>query len=91
MLELKQASRALGREALLADVDLVLAADAPTSLLGLGATGRDLMLKLLSGSEKLRSGEIRLGGRDISQARKAKLRIVQVGPAGMPKCGALWP
>lgn len=87
MLELKQASRTLGREALLAEVDLQLAADAPTSLLGLGAAGRELMLKLLSGSEKLRGGEIRLGGRDISQAKRAKLHIVQVGPAGAPKSG----
>lgn len=87
MLELKQASRGLGRDALLADVDLTISADAPTSLLGLGAPARELMLKLLSGSEKLRGGEIRLGGRDIAQAKRAKLRVVQVGPAGMPKSG----
>lgn len=87
MLELKQAFRSLGQGALLSGVDLTFTSDAPTSVLGLGASGRDLLLKLLAGSEKLKGGEIRLGGQDISQARRGKLRIAQVGPAGMAKSG----
>jgi ABC-type sugar transport system ATPase subunit len=87
MLELRQAFRSLGGDALLAGVDLTLSSDAPTSVLGLNAPGRELMLRLLAGSEKLKGGEIRLGGRDIAQARRGKLRILQVGPAGMPKSG----
>lgn len=87
MLELKQALRSLGRDALLSDVDLTFAGDAPTSVLGLGAPARALLLKLLAGSEKLAAGEIRLEGRDISQARRGKLRVAQVGPAGMAKSG----
>ena len=87
MLELKQALRSLGQGALLSGVDLTFTGEAPTSVLGLGASGRDLLLKLLAGNEKLRGGEIRLGGRDIAQARRSKLRIAQVGQAGMAKSG----
>lgn len=87
MLELRQASRSLGRDPLLLDVDLTCSRDAPTSLLGLSAAGRELTLRLLSGAEKLKGGEIKLGGRDISQARRGKAQIALVGSGGMTKSG----
>ncbi len=87
MLELRQALRSLGKDPLLSGVDLTCTSDAPTSLLGLSAPGRDLMLQLLSGAEKLRGGAIRLGGSDIAQARRGKTRIVRVGAGGAPKSG----
>lgn len=85
MLELKQASRTLGRTPLFSGVDLICTRDQPTSLLGLSPAERDLALRLLSGAERLQGGEIRLDGRDMSQARKGKGRILRVGPEGHPK------
>lgn len=87
MLELKQALRAAGREPLLSGVDFACARETPTSLLGLSPATRDIMLKLLAGAERLQGGEIRLNGRDIGQAKRAKLRIVRVGSAGAAKSG----
>ncbi len=87
MLELRQASRSLGSEPLLSNVDLTCTSEGPSSLLGLSAAGREAMLRLLSGVEKLKDGEIRLGGRDIAQARRGKARIAQVGPGGIAKSG----
>jgi len=87
MLELRQALRSLGREPLFSAVDLTCTRDTPTSLLGLSPAGRDMTLRLLSGTERLQGGEIRLDGRDILQARKGKGRILRVGPEGHPKSG----
>lgn len=87
MLELRQALRSLGRAPLFSAVDLTCTRDTPTSLLGLSPAGRDMTLRLLSGTERLQGGEIRLDGRDISQARKGKGRILRVGPEGHPKSG----
>jgi ABC-type sulfate/molybdate transport systems ATPase subunit len=87
MLELRQALRSVGRAPLFSAVDLTCTREAPTSLLGLSAAQRDLALRLLSGAERLQGGEIRLDGRDISQARKGKGRILRVGAEGHPKSG----
>lgn len=88
MLELRQAARSLGRAPLLSAVHVTCTREAPTSLLGLSPAGRDMVVRLLSGTEKLQGGDIRLDGRDISQARKGKGRILRVGPEGHPKSGA---
>lgn len=87
MLELRQALRLLGRTPLFSAVDFTCTRDVPTSLLGLSPAGRDMALRLLSGTERLQGGEIRLDGRDILQARKGKGRILRVGPEGHPKSG----
>lgn len=87
MLELRQALRALGRDPLLDEVDLTFSTDAPVSILGLSAPARDLMLRLLSGAEKLKAGEVRLGGQEIARARRAKQGIAQVNSAGAAKTG----
>jgi len=87
MLDLRQATRAAGREPLLSGVDLVCTRDTPTSVLGLSAASREMLLKLLSGVERLQSGEIRLNGRDITEAKRAKLRILKVGSGGAARSG----
>jgi ABC-type sulfate/molybdate transport systems ATPase subunit len=88
MLELRQALRSLGRAPLLSAVDVTCTREAPTSLLGLSPAGRDMVVRLLSGTEKLQGGDIRLDSRDISLARKGKGRVLRVGPEGHPKSGA---
>ncbi|MEZ6031296.1 MAG: hypothetical protein R3C46_16340 [Hyphomonadaceae bacterium] len=87
MLELRQATRAAGREPVLIAVDLSCTRETPTSLLGLSPQGRDVVLRLLSGKEKLQGGAIRLDGKNIGQMRKGKAGIIRVGPEGVPKSG----
>ncbi len=87
MLELTQAVRSAGREPLLSGVEFVCTRENPTSLLGLSPAGRDVLIRLLSGMERLQGGEIRLDGRDSGLARRTKMRIVRVGPEGAAKSG----
>jgi ABC-type sugar transport system ATPase subunit len=42
---------------------------------------------LLAGAERAQSGTIRLDGRDVTEARKGKGRIIQVGQAGVKPSG----
>lgn len=80
MLQLRNLSRTLNGEHILAQVTLDIPAARPTALVGLSRAGRDSVAKLLMGADKLQGGSIKLGGTDIARARKEKGRIQRVGP-----------
>jgi ABC-type sulfate/molybdate transport systems ATPase subunit len=82
MLELRDVTRSLGRDPILARTSLDFPTDTPTAVLGLGASQRDLFLKLLAGAEKPQTGSVRLNGKDIAQARREKGGIMRIGPSG---------
>jgi ABC-type sulfate/molybdate transport systems ATPase subunit len=87
MLELKDVSRSSGRDPVVARVSVQIARNVPTSVVGLSPPERAMLLRLLAGAERPQSGTIRLDGKDISEARKGKGRIVQVGQAGAKASG----
>ena len=63
MLELRDVTRAAGREPVLSRASLVLSREAPTAIVGLTAYERDMLLRLLGGEEKPQSGSIKLDGK----------------------------
>lgn len=87
MLELRDVIRTAGREVVLGGVTLAFSAEIPTAVLGLPATGREALLRLLAGADKPQSGSIKLDGKDIALARREKGRIVRIGASGLPKSG----
>lgn len=87
MLELRDVTRTAGREPVLAGVSLTFSRDFPTAVLGLSASGREALLRLLAGADKPQAGSLKLDGKDIGQARRDKGRIVRIGGAGLPKSG----
>jgi ABC-type sulfate/molybdate transport systems ATPase subunit len=87
MLELRDVTRAAGRELVLGGVTLTFSRDQPTAVLGLSATAREALLRLLAGADKAQSGSIKLDGKDIGQARREKGRIIRIGASGLPKSG----
>lgn len=87
MLELRDVSRAAGREPVLARTSLVLSRETPTAIVGLSAHERDVLIRVLAGAEKTQSGSIKLDGKDIAQARREKGKIVRIEAQGVPKQG----
>jgi ABC-type sugar transport system ATPase subunit len=87
MLELRDVSRAHGRDPVLVRASLDFPSDMPTAVLGLSPPARDTLLRLLSGADRPRTGSIRLGGTDVSRARKERGRIVRVGASGLKASG----
>lgn len=81
MLGLSNLSRTVKGERVLANLTLDVAPGCPTAIVGLSRTGRDALARLLTGADKPQAGTIRLGGQDISRARREKGRIIRVGPA----------
>lgn len=82
MLVLRDVTRSLGRDPILAQTNLDFPDDTPTAVLGLSASQRDAFLKLLAGADKPQKGSVRLAGEDIAQARRDRRRIVRIGPGG---------
>lgn len=87
MLELRDVTRSLGRDPILARTSLDFPTDTPTAVLGLSSPERDLFLKLLAGAEKPQAGSARLVGKDVAQVRREKGRIVRVAAAGEKPSG----
>jgi ABC-type sulfate/molybdate transport systems ATPase subunit len=87
MLELRDVTRAAGREPMLARASLTFTREVPTAVLGLSPEGREGLLRLLAGADKPQAGTVKLDGKDIGQARREKGRIVRVGPHGIAKSG----
>lgn len=85
MLELRDVTRAAGREPVLSRASLVLSREAPTAIVGLTAYERDMLLRLLGGEEKPQSGSIKLDGKDIAQARREKGKVVRIDGHVPPK------
>lgn len=85
MLELKDVSRAAGREQVLDRASLVMSRETPTAIVGLTAYERSVLARVLSGQDKPQSGSIRLNGKDIAQARREKGRVVLVGGEAQKK------
>ena len=91
MLELRDVSRAAGREPVLARTSLVLSRETPTAIVGLSAHERDVLIKVLTGAERPQSGSIKLDGKDIAQARRDKGKVVRVDGQVPPKPGQAKP
>jgi glycerol transport system ATP-binding protein len=87
MLELKDVSRSSGRDQVLRRVSFQIARNVPTSVVGLSPPARAVVMRLLAGAERPQSGSVRLDGRDATDVRKGKGRIVQVGQAGVKSSG----
>lgn len=87
MLELREVTRALDGQPFLSGLSLEIASGRLIAMAGFEAAGRGAIARLLSGVDKPQGGTIRLGGKDVQQARKDKGRIVKVGPAGAPPSG----
>jgi glycerol transport system ATP-binding protein len=83
MLELRDVSRAHGRDPILSRVSIDFSSDVPTAVVGLSPLARETLLRLLSGADRPQTGSIRLGGADIARVRKEKGRIVRVGASGL--------
>jgi ABC-type sulfate/molybdate transport systems ATPase subunit len=86
VLELRDVTRAAGREPLLAGVSLSFSRDRMTAIVGLSPHGREALLRLLAGVDKPQTGSVKLDGRDVTQLRKEK-RIARVGASSLPKSG----
>ncbi|HEX5007607.1 MAG TPA: hypothetical protein VFV70_10870 [Hyphomonadaceae bacterium] len=87
MLELKDVSQSSGREPVLKRVSFRIARNAPTSVAGLSPPERVKLLRLLAGADRPQSGFVKLDGKDATEARRGKGRIVQVGQAGVKSSG----
>ncbi len=87
MLELKDVSRSVGRDPVLAGVGLQIARNSPTAIVGLSPPERTALLRLLAGLDRPQSGFVKLDGKDVAEARKQKGRIAQVGQAGVKSSG----
>jgi len=87
MLELREVSRTVGREALLARASLSFTPGAPTAVLGLSPAGRAAFLRLLAGADRPESGTIRLNGREIGQVRRSPGEIALIDGAGAKLSG----
>lgn len=87
MLELRDVSRAAGREPVLARASLALSREAPTAIVGLSAYERDTLIRVLTGAERPQTGSIKLDGKDIAQARREKGKVVRVDAPAPPKAG----
>jgi ABC-type sulfate/molybdate transport systems ATPase subunit len=87
MLELRTVSRQTGRVPLLSQASLAFTRDTPTAVLGLSAEGREGLIRLLSGVDKPQAGTVKLDGKDVSQARRDKGRIVRAGVSNLPRSG----
>ena len=87
MLELRDVSRSLGRDPILNRTSLEFPSDIPTAVLGLDPPARDAFLRMLAGLDKPQNGSVRLGGKDIGQARRVKGAIVRVSAGGMKPSG----
>ena len=85
MLELKDVSRAAGREQVLDRASLVMSRETPTAIVGLTTYERNVLARVLSGQDKPQSGSIRLNGKDIAQARREKGRVVLIGGEAQKK------
>ncbi|RYG28952.1 MAG: hypothetical protein EON93_17605, partial [Burkholderiales bacterium] len=85
MLELRDVSRTTGREQVLNGANLVMSRETPTAIVGLNADKRAELARVLSGADKPQSGSIKLGGKDIAQARREKGRIALVGGDALKK------
>ncbi len=85
MLELKDVSRAAGREQVLNRASLVMSRETPTAIVGLTTYERSVLARVLSGQDKPQSGSIKLNGKDIAQARREKGRVALVGGDAQPK------
>lgn len=85
MLELKDVSRAAGREQVLNRVSLVMSRETPTAIVGLTSYERSVLARVLSGQDKTQSGSIKLSGKDIAQARREKGRVALVGGEALKK------
>lgn len=81
MLELKELSKMVNGQRVLAGVSLDIAAGRSTAIVGLARAGREALVRLLMGADKPNSGSIRLAGVEIARARREKGRIAKVGPA----------
>lgn len=88
MLELSDVSRMVNGAALLSRVSLDIPAGHPTAIAGLAPVQREAFAQLLSGVDKPQAGSIRLGGKDVAQARREKGRILRIGPQGIAPSGA---
>jgi glycerol transport system ATP-binding protein len=86
MLVLKNVRHA-GRGFALSDISLAIAAGKPTALVGLSAPEREALARLVSGADRPQAGEVRLGGEDISNARRSRGRVLRVGPSGLAASG----
>ena len=87
VLELRDVTRAAGREPVLSRASLALLRDTPTAIVGLSAYEREVLLRLLAGAERPQAGSIKLDGKDIAQARREKGRVVRIDAQGLPKSG----
>ena len=85
VLELRDVTRAAGREPVLSRASLVLSRETPSAIVGLSAYERDMLMRLLAGVEKPQSGSIKLDGKDIAQARREKGKVVRIDAQVQPK------
>lgn len=81
MLGLSNLSKSVNGEPVLVNVTLDVSPGRPTAIVGFSKTGRDAVARLLTGADKPQAGSIKLGGTDITRARKERGRIQRVGPA----------
>jgi glycerol transport system ATP-binding protein len=86
MLLLKDVTRKVGG-ASLASITFQAAPGRPTAIVGLSATGREALARLVSGADRPQAGEIRLAGTEISKVRNEKGRVARVTPLGLAASG----
>lgn len=81
MLELRELTKTVNSQPVLAGVSIEFAAARTTAIVGLSRGGRETLVRLLTGTDKPNSGTIKLAGADIARARREKGRIARIGPA----------
>jgi glycerol transport system ATP-binding protein len=87
MLELREVSRTVAREALLTAASVSFTPGTPTAILGLSPGGRTAFVRLLAGVDRPDVGTILLDGRDIGQVRRSPGQIALMEPTGAKPSG----
>lgn len=76
MIEVKNLVKAFGRRVVLHGIDLRVEAGQSVVLLGPNGAGKTTLIRIIAGLSRITSGQVRLGGHDVSKAGDALRRYI---------------
>ena len=90
-LELIGVHKGYSTQPVLTGVDLTVASDSLTAVLGSSGSGKTTLLRLVAGFDRIDQGEIRVGGRTVDDGQHARAARSVGGSATSRRKGALFP